>query len=482
MLFTSLQFVLFLAVTLLLFYPLPARGQRVLLLVANYVFYMWWEPGFGALLLAGTAVTYLAARAVQSRLGGLRKLWLTVGVVYLLGQLAVWKYADFFLRGLSALFGAGTSPSLGLLLPIGISFYSFAAAGYLFDVYRGKRETERNFLDCALFLSFFPSILSGPIPRARELLPQFKYRHTPDFPRMREGLLRFVWGAAKKLVVADSLLVIVNTAYAAPENFTGGQLLFAAAAYSLYIYLDFSAYTDMAVGTAWMLGFTLPENFNAPYCARTVQDFWRRWHISLTSWFREYLFFPLGGSRVSKGRTYLNVLIVFAVSGLWHGAAMTFVVWGVLNGVYQIAGQITDSPRRALRGRLHIREDGPLHIAVQIAVVFALMTSAWIFFRANSLDQAVFIIKRILLILRDGFGAQPLTQLGLSLRGLVLLPLFLAPFVLEDVQKARGRAAPRIAGRPWGYCLLLLVLLLAIAVFGCYGAAFDQNEFVYFRF
>lgn len=482
MLFTSWKFILFLAFTLLLFYALPARGQRILLLAANYVFYMWWEPGFGVLLLAGTCVTYLAARAVQSRLGGMRRLWLAVGVVYILGQLAVWKYADFFLETLAALFHTQAIPSLGLLLPIGISFYSFAAAGYLFDVYRGKLEAERNFLDCALFLSFFPSILSGPIPRARELLPQFKYRHTPSPARMREGLLRFVWGAAKKLVAADSLLVVVNTAYAAPESFTGGQLLFAAAAYSLYIYLDFSAYTDMAVGTGRMLGFELMENFNAPYCARTVQDFWRRWHISLTSWFREYLFFPLGGSRVPKRRMYLNVLIVFAVSGLWHGAAVTFIIWGVLNGVYQIAGQITAAPRRALRGRLGVREDNPLLIAVQIAVVFALMTSAWVFFRADSLDQAVFIIKRILLILKYGFGGQPLTQLGLSPRALALLPAFLAPFVLEDIQKARGRAAPRIADRPYGYCLLLTLLLLFIAVFGSYGAAFDQNEFVYFRF
>ena len=482
MLFTSFRFVLFLAVVLVLFYLAPGRGQRILLLAANYVFYMWWEPRFGLLLLISTAVTYAAALAVQSRLLGRRGLWLALGVVYLLGQLAVWKYADFLLGGLAALFRLENAPSLGLMLPVGISFYSFAAAGYLFDVYREKTAAERNYIDCALFLSFFPSILSGPIPRGRELLPQFKRRHVPDFPRMREGLLRFVWGAAKKLVGANWLLTVTDTAFAAPESFTGGQLLFAAAAYSLYIYLDFASYTDMAVGTAWMLGFTLPENFNAPYCARTVRDFWRRWHISLTSWFREYLFFPLGGSRVGRARTYLNILIVFAVSGLWHGAAVTFIIWGALNGVYQIAGQITDGPRRALRERLHIREDSPLLAAAQVAFVFGLMTSAWIFFRAASVDQAVFIIKRILLILRDGFGTRPLTELGLPPRTLCMLPLFLLPFALEDVQRARGRSQVCLADKPWRYCLLLAGLLLVIAVFGAYGEAFDQNEFVYFRF
>lgn len=482
MLFTSLEYIVFLALTLLLFYCMPGKGQRVVLLGANYVFYMWWQPAFGALLLACTCVTYPAARAVQSQLWGLRKTWLAVGVGYVFGQLALWKYADFFLSSLGALFGAETVPSLGLLLPIGISFYSFSAAGYLFDVYRGKLEAEKNFLDYALFQSFFPAILSGPILRARELLPQFKRRHQPDFGRMREGGMRFAWGAAKKLVAADSLLVIVNTAYATPDSFTGGQLLFAAAVYSLYIYLDFSSYTDMAIGTAWMFGFALTENFNAPYCARTVQDFWRRWHISLTSWFREYLFFPLGGSRVSKGRTYLNILIVFAVSGLWHGANVTFIIWGLLNGVYQITGQITAAPRRSLRQRLHIRENGPLHTAVQVLVVFALMTSAWIFFRAESLEQAVFIIKRILLVFRDGFGGQPLTQLGLPARGLLLLPLFLVPFVLEDIQTARGRALPHIENRPYVYCTVLALILVVIAVFGAYGVAFDQSEFVYFRF
>ena len=482
MLFTSLPFILFLAITVIVFYLLPRTGQRVFLLLANYIFYMWWEPKFGLLLLFGTVVTWMAALAMQRRLLGQHRLWLILGVLIMLGQLVLFKYTDFFLSGIAALLRWEQAPSLGLMLPVGISFYSFSAAGYLFDVYRGKTEAEENFLTCALALSFFPSILSGPIPRVRELAPQFNTRHTLQWETMRRGLLRFVWGAAKKLIAADSLLVIINTAYGAPWNFTGGQLLFAVIAYSLYIYLDFSAYTDMAIGVAWMLGFALPENFNAPYCARTVADFWRRWHMSLTGWFREYLFFPLGGSRVPKWRVYLNILIVFAVSGLWHGAAMTFVVWGVLNGAFQVAGSITARPRNAIRRTLRIGDDNPLRVAFQICFVFALMTAAWIFFRASSADQALFIIKRILLILRDGFGAKPLTELGLSLRQLVMLPVFLAPFVAEDVRKGLGCKPLRLEERPWLYCLSVMILVLAVAVFGAYGAEFDQNEFVYFKF
>lgn len=482
MLFTSMPFVLFLTVVVLIYYLLPTKGQRVFLLLANYTFYMWWEPKFGLLLLFGTVMTWLLALALRRRLFGRHKYWLVLGVVIMLGQLVLFKYSDFFLSGLAALLRWENAPSLGLMLPIGISFYSFSAAGYLFDVYRGKAEAEPSFLTCALSLSFFPSILSGPIPRVRELAPQFNTRHTPEWANLRRGLLRFVWGAAKKLIAADSLLVIINTAYENPAKFSGCLLLLAAIAYSLYIYLDFSAYTDMAIGVAWMLGFDLPENFNAPYCARTVQDFWRRWHMSLTGWFREYLFFPLGGSRVPKWRVYLNILIVFAVSGLWHGAAMTFVIWGVLNGVFQIAGSLTAKPRTALRKTLHISDNNPLRVAFQIFFVFALMTAAWIFFRAESSGQAIFIIKRIVLILRDGFGTMPVTDLGVSLRQLCVLPVFLAPFVAEDVRKGLGRKPLGLEHRPWLYCLSVMILVLAIAIFGAYGAEFDQSEFVYFKF
>lgn len=481
-LFTSLQFVLFLSAVAVLFYLLPLKGQRIWLLLANYVFYMWWQPKFGLLLLADTVVTYLTALAMERRWLSRHRLWLVIGTVVMLGQLVLLKYADFFLSGLSFLMKGQQAPTLGLLLPVGISFYSFSAAGYLFDVYAGKTGAERSFLTCALSLSFFPSILSGPIPRLRELAPQFTSHHSPHWPEMLRGALRFLWGAAKKLIAADSLLVIINTAYDAPADASGAQLLLAAVAYSIYIYLDFSSYTDMAIGAARVLGFALPENFSAPYCARTVSDFWRRWHMSLTGWFREYLFFPLGGSRVARWRVYLNILIVFTVSGLWHGAAMTFVIWGLLNGIFQVTGYLTEKPRRAIRRRLRIGDDHPLRVTWQILWVFALMTTAWIFFRASSVEQAVFILKRILLLFRDGVGTGTLNGLGVSLRQLCIIPVFLAPFAAEDLRKSRGCKPLCLEEHPWLYCLTIVILVLAIAVFGAYGKDFDQNEFVYFKF
>jgi len=481
MVFTSLNFIVFLLITVVLFYMCTQRSQRILLLAANYVFYMWMKPVLGLFLLAGTVVTYLAGLAIQRRLFGCRRVWTVIGVVAMLGQLAVFKYADFFLSGVGFLLGREI-PGLELLLPIGISFYSFAAAGYLFDVQRGKLTAEENFVDFALFLSFFPCILSGPIPRARELLPQFKYRHEFQWEPIRRGLLRFVWGAMKKMVISDTIVIAVNTAYAAPDSHTGGQLLFAVILYSLYIYVDFAAYTDMAVGVGQMLGFSLPENFDAPYTARTVQGFWKRWHMSLTSWFKEYLFIPLGGSRVPRWRICLNILVVFAVSGLWHGAAMTFVVWGLLNGAYQVVGQLTKKPRDQLKRRLHIKENAPLLVAVQILLVFGFITAAWVFFRAESLGQAVFIIKRILLILRDGFGGESVLELGLSVRRLVVAGACLIPVMVEDVRKARGCKPWDLENKPRRYCLCLLLLLVVIAVFGAYGEGFDQSEFVYFKF
>lgn len=482
MLFTSLTFAVFFALTLALFYGLPLPGQRAVLLCANYIFYMWVKPVFALLLLAGTAVTWLTGRAIQHRALGRRRLWTVLGVGWMLGQLLLFKYADFFLTGLGLLLQWDHTPSLGLALPIGISFYSFAAAGYLFDVERGRLDAEESFVTLALFLSFFPCILSGPIPRARELLGQFCVRHLPDWAGMRRGLLRLLWGVCKKLVLADTLAIAVNAAYADPAGYTGGVWLCAAAAYSLYIYLDFSSYSDMAVGVGTMLGFTLPENFRAPYLARTVQDFWKRWHMSLTGWFREYLFFPLGGSRRGRVRTFCNILIVFAVSGLWHGAAATFVVWGLLNGAFQIAGQLTAPARRAAREKLALGEESALWIAGQRLVVFALMSAAWIFFRAESLPQAIFILKRILLILRDGPGAQSVFALGVSIRQVLVCAPVLALCVGEEIQRDRGAAFPALEKRPWLYCLLLAALAVYVALFGAYGPGFDQNEFVYFKF
>jgi len=478
---SSLKFILFLAAVGILYYALPHKLKRYVLLIASYIFYILWQPAFGLLLLLGSTVSYFAALASEKELLGRKRLWTVLGAVYLFGVLFVYKYLDFFCTTLLSLIGSPKSFESGLLLPIGISFYTFSAAGYLFDVYGGKMRAERSFTDLALGLSFFPSILSGPINRVRELLPQIKAPAAFDYTRMKHGLFRFAIGAVKKLVLADTLAILVNAAYGDLYSCTGGTLLIAVIAYSLQIYFDFAGYSDMAIGAAEILGFTLNENFDAPYLTRHVKDFWKRWHISLTSWFREYLYFPLGGSRRGKWRTYLNVMIVFAVSGLWHGAALTFVFWGLLNGAYQVLGQLTEPSRRGLRSRLGISENNALLAAVQCAISFTLITAAWVFFRAESFADAMFIIKRILLILRDGFGAQSLAALG-SMRQLVLTAALTLLFTVLDFLSIRGKSCDGIGKTSLVYWLSLALIAAFIFVFGVYGDAFDAQSFVYFKF
>lgn len=481
MAFTTVNFILFFAGVTAVYYLLPAALRKYLLLAAGYCFYMFAEPAFALLLLGSTLVSYLAALATEKQLLGRRRLWTALGVLYSFGVLFFFKYAEFFVSSLLSLVGAEYTPEWSIILPLGISFFSFSTAGYLFDVYRGKMAAERNFIDYAVFVAFFPTLLAGPIGRAREFLPQLKVPRDFSMDNVRRGALRFIVGAAKKMVITDTLGLFVGAAYADPSAVSGGALLLAAVCYSLQIYLDFAAYSDMAIGAAEILGFTVTENFRAPYLSTSVQSFWKKWHISLTSWFREYLYIPLGGSRKGTARAMLNVLIVFAVSGLWHGAAWTFVVWGLLNGAYQVVGRLTEAPRKRLRRSLRIPEESRLLALWQGLFTFALITAAWIFFRAVSIEQAVYIIKRILLILRDGFGWASAAAI-FPKRQLLLVFLTLIPCLIEDIRLARGKSfpAPRCCG--WLYWGSVLVLLLLISVFGIYGEGFDPQEFVYFNF
>ena len=478
--FTTLKFILFFLLVLVGYYRLPARGQKLWLLAASYAFYLMASGSFALLLAAGTVISYVIARLME-RYPARRRLLLAAGVVYTLGVLFVFKYFNFFCSSVLALAGVTADPILTLLLPVGISFFSFAISGYLFDVSAGRIPATRNLWDYAVFVAFFPTLLSGPIGRAPQFLPQLRAPIPYNSRMVRHGAMRFVWGAFKKLVVADGLGQLVDIAYADPSAVSGGYMLLAAVLYSFQLYYDFSAYSDMAIGGAEMLGLRVMENFKAPYLVRTVKDFWKKWHISLTSWFRDYLYFPLGGSRKGKARTNLNVLIVFTVSGLWHGAAYTFLIWGLLNGIYQVLGSLTMPSRLRLHRRLNLREDSRLLAAVQCIVTFLLVTAAWIFFRADTLEQAVYVCKHILLIARDGFGFDP-AAVWAQHRTIFQLILCALPCIWEDTRIARGKAMPDLSGTSFRYWGVMLVLVQLIALFGIYGAGFDPREFAYFQF
>lgn len=480
--FLSLSYYLFFPVAAAGYFLAPKRGKNLWLLVCSWFFYLCAGPEYFVFLLATVVVSYFGAKRLETA----RKRWLLVLLLALfIAALGVFKYLDFAVNTVKrvlALVGLDWSARVPqLLLPAGISFYFFAAMGYLIDVYRGKQKAERGFVKCALFLSFFPALLSGPIGRAGQLLPQFDEPHQLNYVNLREGFGRFLWGAFKKLVIADRLAVVVNTVFAAPSSFGAVQVVIAACAFSIQIYCDFSAYTDMALASAKVMGFTLAENFRTPYFARSIAEFWRRWHISLSTWFRDYLYIPLGGSRRGKVRTYVNILIVFAVSGLWHGAAMNFVVWGLLNGVYQVVGAITKPARTVVRRGLHLPEDTKLSALWQMAWVFVLATVAWVFFKAGSATAALEVLRNMVKpVLWDAGG---LAAMGMGRKEWLVAVLSCLALLGVDAWSVREAPATRLAAacRPARWCVYLL-MLVAVVVFGSYGTGYDAQSFVYFKF
>ena len=483
MAFLSLKFIAFFALVLAVYYFLPARGQPLFLLLASWTFYALQSGALLALLVLATIISFGAAIAMERRALSHRKLWLWLGCLFCFGLLFFYKYFDFFLSPVLR-FTHWTLPEsfTRLAVPAGLSFFTFSITGYLFDVYRGKCPAEKSFVHYAVFTAFFPAILAGPVGKAREFLPQLRERHAFAFPAVKAGALRFAFGALEKLAVADVIAIAVNNAYGGESPVSGGMWLAVALLYSLQIYFDFAGYSHMALGAAEALGLSLTENFSAPYYSASVRAFWKKWHISLTSWFREYLYFPLGGSRKGRGRTYFNILVVFAVSGLWHGAAMTYVCWGALNGVLQIIEMVLQPVTERLDRRTEHRALGVLRLCLKTALTYVLISATWVFFRSESFSQAAFIGGQIAGLVRYGFGAQTLADLGLTLRQQAALALMLVFCGGVDALSLRGSVRERLSRTLVPYYLALFALIAAACVLGAYGSGFTAQEFVYFRY
>lgn len=479
--FLSLSYILFFPVTALVYFLLPERGRNGWLLAASWFFYLCAGPESFPFLLGTAGVTYAVGLALEKRR---EKGLLALILGLFIGVLFLFKYLEFgvslLVRGVGAA-GLNWSPVVPqLLLPAGISFYFFAAMGYLIDVYRGKVRAERSFVKCALFLSFFPALLSGPIGRADRLLPQFGGPRRFQYDALREGLLRFLWGAFQKLVLADRLAAVVNTVFAAPGKFGTIQVMAAACAFSIQIYCDFSAYSDMAVGSARAMGFTLTENFRTPYFSRSIAEFWRRWHISLSTWFRDYLYIPLGGNRRGTVRKYLNLLIVFAVSGLWHGAAVSFLVWGLLNGIYQVLGGLTAPLRARIRALFGLREDGTLTALWQMGCVFVLATLAWVFFKAGSISAGLAVLRGMV---TGPAWVPPLSEMGMDRWEFLAAGVGFLLLLAVDAWSQKNDVAARVLAAPrWIRWCVYLGLLLVVLVFGSYGTGYDAQSFIYGRF
>ena len=402
MLFNSLHFLVFFPLVVGLYFSLPPRWRNPLLLIASYYFYMSWRPEYALLLLATTLIDYYSGyRMSQRPAKAQRRPYLWLSLASNLGTLFVFKYFNFFRDSALQLAQAlhlptAAVPTVSLLLPVGVSFYTFQSVGYIIDVYQGKLAGERNFGRFALFVAFFPQLVAGPIERGGHMLPQFRRTHSFDYARVVSGLRLMAWGLFKKVVVADRLALLVNPIFNNPRQHPEGPLLLLATlAFTFQIYGDFSGYTDMARGAARILGFDFNLNFRQPYFSASVPEFWRRWHISLSGWFRDYLYIPLGGSRVRPARAYFNLFVVFLVSGLWHGANWTFVVWGALHGAYLVLSTWARPWRERLAQATGLAAQPKLRRGLGTLFTFALVAYAWIFFRANNLADALYITRQL---------------------------------------------------------------------------------------
>jgi alginate O-acetyltransferase complex protein AlgI len=384
MLLYSFSFLIFFTVVFVLYWKIPSKYQWVLLLAASYYFYASWKPAFLGLVILTTVVSYLCGIEIH-RNQNKKKFYLVLALAVNLGILVIFKYFNFFSVTLQQLTGLDL-PQFKLLLPIGISFYTLQVIGYLIDVYRGKSEPETHIGIFALFVCFFPQLSAGPIERSATLLPQLKTVRTFDYLEISGGLKLFVFGLFKKMVIADNIAVVVDRVYGALPEFKGLSLLLVIFLYSIQIYMDFSGYTDMARGVARMLGIKLLENFNFPYFSTSLQNFWRRWHISLSSWFRDYLYIPLGGNRNGMVRLILITLVVFVVSGLWHGAGITFMIWGLLHGMGISIERIA---KKLFAGKVELPQ------IVKMLYTFVLVSFFWIFFRAANFQDALYIVQNM---------------------------------------------------------------------------------------
>ena len=494
MLFNSVDFLIFFPIVVFLYFIMPKKLRYIWLLVVSYYFYMCWNPKYILLIMFSTVSTWFAGFLVARFEKTFHKKLAVAGCVGInLCILFFFKYFDFFLDSVNKVLGVLKIQALDkpfdFLLPVGISFYTFQALGYIIDVYRGRIEHEKNILRYALFVSFFPQLVAGPIERSENLLKQVKEvdtRKVWNYENIASGLTLMVWGLFVKMVISDRVAILVNTVFDSFFMYGTVALVAGAAGFALQIYCDFMGYSTIAVGAARVMGFTLMENFETPYFAKSVSEFWRRWHISLSTWFRDYVYIPLGGNRCSKARKYFNLMVTFGVSGLWHGASWTYVAWGVIHGVYQVVGDFTRPFRKKLYEKGQVKTESFSFKLGQIVSTFLLVDFAWIFFRAGSLGIALEYCKRIFTKWDPWslFNGE-IYSLGLDRPEFNILLVSVVLLLLVDfLQYFKKQSITDFLSQQciWFRWMVIIGLIGAIIIYGIYGIQFDSSQFIYFQF
>ena len=483
MLFNSIDFLLFFPVVVFLYFIVPRKTRYIVLLIASYYFYMSWNPKYAILIGISTVITWgcsLIMHKMEDR--GKRKFCLILNCAANLGILFVFKYADFAIGNISrimSLLGFSTiERRLDLLLPVGISFYTFQALSYTFDVYKKECVPEKNLLKYALYVAFFPQLVAGPIERSTRLLPQVQNVdkiQVWNFDRIRDGFFLMAWGFFQKLVIADRASILVNNVINNYSCYGFFEITIAVFLFAFQIYCDFGGYSNIARGAAKVMGFDLMQNFRQPYFAESIKDFWRRWHISLTTWFTDYLYIPLGGNRKGEIRKYINIFIVFAVSGLWHGASWSFVVWGLLHATYQLCESLS---QKFLKKQ---NETTSISVSIRKTVFTFIMTDfAWIFFVSDGLKNAFNLIKQMFTV----FQTTDIYELGLDRGNWFMLNLGLIILFIVDYLHEKKISIFQLVGKQelWFRWILYFGLLWMTIMFGIYGPSYDTSTFIYFQF
>ena len=502
MLFNSFSFLVFFPIVVGIYFIIPKKFRQYWLLIASYYFYMNWNAVYAILIFGITVIGYVGGVLLDRMETGVhkddavkvarnRKLCMVICAMLSLGILFTFKYLNFAVDNINRMLqiagsSAQISNSISLILPVGISFYTFQALGYIIDVYRKDVPAEKSFMRYALFVSFFPQLVAGPIERSKNLLKQLEKPTTFDYESARRGLMLMLWGYFEKMWIADRVAILVDNVYQNYGNYSAGMIILATALFSIQIYCDFGGYSHIAIGAAKVLGIKLMDNFRQPYFSTSIKEFWNRWHISLSSWFRDYLYFPLGGSRCSKPKVYRNLMITFLVSGLWHGANWTYVVWGGINGLYQVIGRVTKPVKERVRAFLHIREDAFLLKVVQIIITFVLASFAWLFFRAEGMGQAIAMIRHAIEngVLWQQFTDGTIFMMGLSRLGVyqlifALIVLFIVDIFHENKVSLRDWVSSRNIVIRWSIYLVVLVAFVVLVIQN-YGR--PAAEFIYFQF
>ena len=491
MLFNSRDFLIFFPITLILYWIFPKKLRYICLFIASYIFYMFWNPKYALLMGTSTVVTFLSGVLIEKL--RYKRTVVAFSFIINLAILIFFKYFDFLLQNINIVLSAFNikliEKPFDIILPVGISFYTFQALSYTIDVYRGEIKSEKNIIKYALFVSFFPQLVAGPIERSKNLLIQVdnldKIKRF-DYERITEGLLLMLFGYFQKMVIADRAAILVDTVFNSYYEYNSMALILAAVFFAIQIYCDFGSYSLIAIGTAKVMGINLMENFNTPYFARGIKEFWGRWHISLSTWFRDYLYIPLGGNRCSKFRKSFNILVTFLVSGLWHGANFTFIAWGAIHGIFHIIEELLKPIKEKYLNKFNVKTSAFSFLVLEIIITFIIVDLAWIFFRAETIHDALYYIHRIftridLWALFDG----TLYNLGLNIFEMNILIIGLFILISFDLVKyIRKKSIFEFLNKQNLYFrwFVMLFLIFYIIIYGKYGVGFDPKQFIYFQF